>query len=294
MIVVGAGMAGLAAARTLHDAKFEVCVCFVCVSCSDAMLSAQSLLRRRRCWWHCWRHSLQVVVLEARQRIGGRVHTLSSDSGDGAFLEVGCTFLSLGDVVQPSDQRQRSSTSDGVGARQHEQQQQQQQEPGHQRERERENPECIASDSNELAELCRRCGVEIHTTGSDETLFDAETHSPVVRQELDNIRERFGSALSMTRDVIASKPPSSSGTRSQQDARSLADFLEPSLHSALAALHSQKRQRRRYMRWMLAMLEDSFAAECTELAASTANLPPLQSISGSDLHQHHLHILHLY
>ena len=60
VVVVGAGLAGLAAAVSVHQAGLDVC------------------------------------VLEARERPGGRVRTLRTCFDDGLFAEAGATFISAG------------------------------------------------------------------------------------------------------------------------------------------------------------------------------------------------------
>lgn len=76
VIVIGSGVAGIAAARALHDAEFEVYL-----SSMHDEERIQVLKQVNFC--------VQVVVLESRDRIGGRVHT---DYSFGFPLDLGASW----------------------------------------------------------------------------------------------------------------------------------------------------------------------------------------------------------
>ncbi|KAF4381615.1 hypothetical protein F8388_021243 [Cannabis sativa] len=78
VIVIGAGMGGLAAARALHDASFQVM--YMYIFAAGPPVSIVSL----------WKLFVLVVVLESRDRLGGRVHT---DYSFGFPVDLGASWL---------------------------------------------------------------------------------------------------------------------------------------------------------------------------------------------------------
>lgn len=83
VIVIGGGISGIAAARVLHNASYKVFVCYTIV------LNLVNL--RRSC---CVVIDLsfclvQVLLLESRDRLGGRIHT---DYSFGCPVDMGASW----------------------------------------------------------------------------------------------------------------------------------------------------------------------------------------------------------
>jgi polyamine oxidase len=78
VIVIGGGISGTAAARILHDASFKVIIsnAMECIQVMDNILS----------YYH---HFVQVVLLESRDRLGGRIHT---DYSFGCPVDMGASW----------------------------------------------------------------------------------------------------------------------------------------------------------------------------------------------------------
>lgn len=83
VIVIGGGMAGISAARALHDASFQVPeMKFVNAKHIQVCNTVDWLCRILNC-------PDQVVLLESRDRVGGRVHT---DYSFGFPIDLGASW----------------------------------------------------------------------------------------------------------------------------------------------------------------------------------------------------------
>ena len=84
VIVIGGGMAGIAAARALQDASFQVLkfFCFPLLNIHTFVLV--NLFICINCTFIC-----QVILLESRERPGGRIHT---DYSFGFPVDLGASW----------------------------------------------------------------------------------------------------------------------------------------------------------------------------------------------------------
>jgi polyamine oxidase len=87
VIVIGGGISGLAAARRLHDASFKVSKLWICIY-------AHSYMFVGICVFICinWLIGVllfQVILLESRDRLGGRIHT---DHSFGYPVDLGASW----------------------------------------------------------------------------------------------------------------------------------------------------------------------------------------------------------